>query len=168
MNVVDIANEIYIDNGSPSDTSIPAIAFWIRGRVGWLNTMLFEDIYINEALELYDPSGPIGLEIISIIKQAYRVYDLEVQVRNSMNALAVDSILSVKDNLAGTSFTRVNRNEIAKTLVALRKEETSFLKTMIDAYRSLKSSPSQVAGDDTMSGAFVPFPYYYPRSIRRY
>lgn len=167
MKIVDIANEIFIENGSPTTTSVPAIAFWIRAKVGWLNTILFEDLYINEALELYNSSGEVSLEIVSIIKQAYRVYDLEVQIRNFMNALANDSILSVSDNLGGTSFTRVNRNEISKTLVNLRGNETKFLQIMIDAYRSLKATPSQVAGDDTQAGSSNGFPYFHPLTVRR-
>ncbi len=169
MKVVDIANEIFIENGSSTTTSIPAIAFWIRGKVGWLNTVLFEDFYINPALEIFNAdTGEISLEAVSVIKQSYRVYDLEVQIRTMTNALAADSILSVQDNLGGTSFTRVNRNEIAKTIVTIRKDELLYLNRMIDAYRSLKSTPSQVAGDDTVVGCGQGFPYYHPLSVRRF
>lgn len=168
MKIVDIANEIFIENGSPTTTSIPAIAFWIRAKVGWLNTMLFETLSVNPNYEISNDNGEISLEIVSIIKQSYRVYDLEVQIRSMMNALATDSILSVKDNLGGTSFTRVNRNEIAKTLATIRKQESDFLQVMIDAYRSLMSAPSQVAGDDTLAGYSSGFPYYSPYTLRRY
>lgn len=169
MKVVDIANEIFIDSGEPSNTSIPAISFWIRGKVGWMNTLLFEDMYVTDSLEIYDGGGSeISLEMVSVIKQSYRVYDLQLQINSSMTSLLSDGILSVSDNLAGTSFTRVNRNEIVKTLIMLRKDEMKYLDTMVHAYRSLKSVPSQVAGDDTYSGAFQNFPYYYQLSTRRY
>lgn len=169
MKVVDIANEIYIDNGSPTTTSVPAIAYWIRGKVGWVNTMLFEELYITPNFEIFssETGAEISLEIVSVIKQAYRVYDLEVLFRMTLNALAADSILSVKDNLGGTSFTKVNRNEVAKTVNTMRTGEMAYLNRMIDAYRSLKSGPSQVAGDDTFSGTVQAFPYYSPSIYRR-
>lgn len=169
MKIVDIANEIYIDSGSPDNTSIPAISFWIRGKVGWLNTLLFEDMYVNSDLEIYKTNaGEISLEMVSVIKQSYRVYDLQLQINSLMNTLLSDGILSVQDNLAGTSFTRVNKNEIVKTLINLRKDEMKYLDTMVNAYRSLTSVPSQVAGDDTSSGIGQNFPYYYQLSTRRY
>ena len=163
MKVVDIANEIYIDAGSPSDTSIPAIAFWIRTKTGWLNTILYEDFVVNDGFEIINATGAeISPEAVSIVKQLYKLYDLEVQVRKMMNAIAADGILSVTDNLGGTSFTRVNRNEVAKTLIMLRKDENDLLQRMIDSYRSLMSQPSQVAGDDTTSGYTYNFPSYRP------
>lgn len=169
MKVVDIANEIYIEQGSPTTTSIPAIAFWIRAQTGFLNTLLFEDLSINSSLELVKEDGTeVPVEIVSIIKQAYRVYDLEMSVRTTMNALATDTILTVKDNLAGTSFTRVNRNEISKTYLQMRRDEQGVLTNMINAYRLLKAQPSQIAGDDTYAGYTEAYPAYYPLLIRRY
>jgi hypothetical protein len=169
MKVVDIANEIYIDAGSPTTTSIPAIAFWIRSKAGTINTLLYEDFVLNERLELINADGTeITQEVVSIIKQMYKVYDLEIQVRTLMNALASDSLLQVQDNLGGTSFTRVNRNEMAKTVIQMRKDEIKWLNQMIDSYRSLSSKPSQVAGDDTMVGYTQIYPAYRPLMIRRY
>lgn len=166
MKVVDIANEIYIDQGSPTSTSIPAIAFWIRSRAGTLNTLLYEDLGISSNLELINDGVEISPEIVSIVKQMYKVYDLEIQIRNMMNALASDSILKVTDNLGGTSFERVNRNEIAKTLILVRKDEMKILKDLIDSYRSLTSQPQQVAGDDTQPGYNQPYPAYTPLLTR--
>jgi hypothetical protein len=164
MKVVDIATEIFIDAGSPSDTSIPAIAYWLRTKVGSLNTLVYEDLYINEAQEIFNAKdgSEISPELVSLLKQMYKVYDLEVQVRSFRNALAADAVLQVTDNLGGTSFKRVNRNEVMKTLVALRKDELTWLSKMIDSYRSLTSAPSQVAGDDTVSGYSEPYPAYRP------
>lgn len=167
MKVVDIATEIYIEQGSPTSTSIPAVAYWIRSKVGWLNTMLYEDLVIDTTtLEITNRGAEIDPQIVAILTQAYKIYDLEVQIRSAMNALAADSILEVSDNLGGTSFRRVNRNEIAKTLITIRKDEIGALKILIDSYRSLTSQPSQVAGDDTQSGVPEVYTLYRP-FIRR-
>lgn len=169
MKIVDIANEIYIDAGSPTDTSIPAIAFWVRGKVGWVNTMVYEDLVVDPAtLELTNNGAEINTEMVSLIKQLYKVYDLEMMIRKTINAVTEDGILQVTDNLGGTSFVRVNKNEMAKTLITLRKDEIKILDEMVDSYRSLTSQPSQVAGDDTQVGYVEMYPAYRPLLIRRY
>jgi hypothetical protein len=128
MKVVDIATEIYIEQGSPSTTTIPAIAYWVRTKVGWLNAQVYEELSINDALEIMNKGAEITPELVSIIKQAYKVYDLELQIKSLSLAIATDGILSVTDNLGGTSFTRVNRSEVMKTITQSRKDELkSFL-----------------------------------------
>ena len=163
MKISDISTEIYLENGSPTTTSIPAIAFWLRSKMGSLNTLLFEEFSLNDGLELVNSDGTeITPEVVAIVKQLYRVYDLEVQVRTFMNALASDGLLSVQDNLGGTSFTRVNRNEVSKTLISMRKDELAFLDKLITSYRSRSSRPQQVAGDDTQVGIYPHYTSFVP------
>jgi hypothetical protein len=150
MKVVDIANEIYIDSGSPSSTSVPAIAFWIRGKVGEINNLLFEDFTINDALEIVDGDGEISFEAVSIIKKLYKIYDYEISVRSNMNALASDSIIEVTDQ--GSSIRKVNRNEVSKTFVNLKNIEEESLQRLITSYRLRGASPQQVTGDDEVRG----------------
>jgi len=163
MKIVDIANEIFIDAGSPANTSIPAIAFWIRGKVGTLNILLYEDLSIDETTqELVDTGGtPLDYQIIAIIKQMYRIYDYEVQIRTQMNAMAADTILKFEDQ--GTMITKVNRNMVSQTLRQVRKDEMDSLNRMITHYilGSHQAVPTQVAGDDTMPGGLTsPLPSY--------
>ena len=42
MKVVDIANEIYLELGSPTTTNLAAISFWIRANIGRLNNLINE------------------------------------------------------------------------------------------------------------------------------
>jgi hypothetical protein len=166
MKVVDIANEIFIDAGSPTTTSIPAIAFWVRGQVGRINNLLYEDFTINETtLELTHADGTeISYEAVAVIKQLYRLYDYEVQIRTQMNALAACNILSIDDQ--GTSITRINRNSVSQTLSQIRRDEISMLNDLITAYRNNNPAamPSQVAGDDTYAGPMWDYPEGYIRS----
>lgn len=151
MKVVDIANEIYMDEGSPTSTSVPAIAFWIRGKVGEINNLLFENYVINASYEIVNESGAeITPEAVSIIKKLFKVYYYDVQIRGFMNAITTDSVLEVTDN--GSSVRKVNRNEVSKTLSVLKKDEVLQLQQLITAYRLKGSTPSQVTGDDTISG----------------
>ena len=170
MRIVDIANEIYIETGSPSTTTVPAIAFWLRAKAGYVNTVLYEDFVVDPTtLEIYNNDGSeVPITVVSILKQLYKTYDIELQMRNLMNSLSNDAILEVKDNLGGTSFTRVNRNEIVKTLIQWRKDELHILDLMITSYRSLTSTPTQVAGDDTLPGYMDQYPSYRPLRTQVY
>lgn len=154
MKVVDIANEIYIDSGSPSSTSVPAIAFWVRGKIGDINILLFEDFHIdttNGTYEILDGNGDeIPIEAVAIIKKFYKIYDYEVSVRSNMNALASDSIIEVTDQ--GSSVRKVNRNEVSKTFVQLKSLEEDSLNRLISSYRMRGATPTQVVGDDTEIG----------------
>jgi hypothetical protein len=166
MKIVDIANEIFIDSGSPTDNSIPAIAFWIRGKIGSLNTLLYESFQLNETtLEiLTSTGGELAYEAVAVIKQMYRIYDYEVQIRKNMNALASDNLLSISDQ--GTTITRVNRNSISQTYSTIRKDEIKMLTDLINAYRNRQGTPLQVAGDDTEVGTGGP-DYLTPYPNRR-
>lgn len=167
MKIVDIANEIYIDSGSPTDTSIPAITFWIRGKIGTLNNLLYEDLVFDpNTQEMLTAGGSeLPYEIVAIIKQLYRIYDYEVQIRKTMNALANDSILKIEDQ--GTTIVRVNRNMVSQTYAKIRKDEMMMLTDLVNAYRNKYSRPLQVAGDDTEIG-YTEYPgAYYPLYLRR-
>lgn len=151
MKVVDIANEIYVEEGSPTSTSIPAIAFWIRGRVGEINNLLFENYIINTSYEIVTDGGDeITPEAVSIIKKLFKVYYYDVQIRGHMNSISLDTVLEVTDN--GSTVRKINRNEVSKTLTILKKDEVLQLQQLITAYRSKGSTPSQIAGDDTVTG----------------
>jgi hypothetical protein len=154
MKVVDIANEIYIDVGSPSTTSIPAIAFWVRAKVGEINNLLLEDFVINSSsYEILDGGGvEITPEAVAIIKKLYKIYDYELQIRLQMSAISTDTILEVADQ--GSSVKKMNRNEVSKTLAGVRKDELLGLDKLVTAYKQRGALPSQVAGDDVVEGRF--------------
>ncbi len=155
MLIIDIANGIFIDEGEPTNTSIPAIAFWIRGSVGRLNSILCESFKIDgNTLEILNEDGSeIDINAVAVLKQLFRVYFLQLQVNNNMNALASDSnsLLSVKDEFGGASFTRVNRNEISKTIISMRKDEIDLLNDLVSSYKINKSNPRSINGDDVQS-----------------
>lgn len=151
MFINDIAQEIFFEAGSPTYTSIPAIAFWIRSKVGYINNTIFESFTINANLEIVDcANNSISTEAVSIIKQLYRIYDYQQQITTALNALNADGILEVIDNFNGAGFRRVNKNEIVKTLLQARNQEREDLKALVSAYCIRKATPRQVAGDDTV------------------
>jgi hypothetical protein len=156
MKIIDIANEIYEESFEPTYTSIPAISFWIRGKIGTINSLLCEDFQINSStLEInYCDGSEISIDAVAIIKQLYRLYDLQQQVNNLMNALASDSLLSVKDAFGGGEYTRVNKNSMAQTLISLRKDEMKTFDILVGAYKINRGKPLAVNGDDTISAPY--------------
>ncbi len=153
MKVVDIANEIFIEAGSPTATSVPAIAFWVRGKVGDINVLLFEDFEISDTYEIVDGGGTeIPIEAVSIIKKLYKIYDYDIQIRINMNALSTDSIIEVTDQ--GSSVRKVNKNEVSKTFANLKGLEEEALNRLVTSYRMRGASPVQVVGDDTIPGHY--------------
>lgn len=157
MIVENLARALYLEYGEPKCFSVPAIAYYLRNQVGTVNNLIFEDFKVTgNMLEITDHCGnPLRRDAASIFAQLFRIYYCQKQINETMNALAADGILSFQDNLGGTTVTRVNKNQIALTWTQLKKNEEERLDKLVGAYKIRKSSPSQVAGDDTYS----PDPY---------
>src|ERR1017187_73135 len=157
MFIADLAQEIILlDSTNPSGSSIPAIAYFIRSSVGTINSLLCEDFVIDQnSLEIKHRCGHnISKDATAVIRQMYKVYDAKLQMSNTMNALASNDLLSVKDEFGGNSYSRTNRNEMSKTWASLMKQETDALQNLVGAYKISKSNPVQVVGDD-----FIPAYY---------
>ena len=67
-----------------------------------------------------------------------------------MTTMDTDTILSVRDG--DSAVTKVNRNEIAKSISAVKNQEFKELLLMVQSYVAQKANPIQVAGDDTVAG----------------
>lgn len=154
MKVVDIADEIYRELGAPSDLSISAISFWVRTNIGELNNYIFSTYSIDAtSLEVKDEDDvEILQEAVAILKKMYSVHNYDLEIKKNLISISTDSIIEVSDQ--GSSVRKINRNEVSKTLSNLRKQEIDALTDLITAYRMNKTEPRQVAGDDTIEGAY--------------
>ena len=161
MKVVDIADDIFRELGSPTSLSIPAIAFYVRGAVGSLNSYINTSYELNSSLEIEetitDNTGTtstteIGIEESSILKKMYMVHFYDSKIRTNLTSLDADTIVEVTDQ--GSSVRKVNKNEVSKTLLAIRNQEYENLQKLISSYKISKSCPNQVAGDDTVQGLY--------------
>lgn len=161
---------IWMENGQPTDTSIPAIVYWIRGMLGDINVLLLEDFVLDPvSKELTKTDGSdLPIEAIAIIKKMYKLYDYDLLIRKMLNALALDSVLKVSDQ--GTDIVKVNKNQVALTIQKLKKDEIPLFKDMVTSYRSKSSNPNQVCGDDNQAGYNGVNDNFtgYPQYIRRY
>ena len=158
MKVVDIADEIFRELSSPTDLSIPAIAYWVRSNIGALNNYINTDYTINVTtleVEQVDTDGAtveIGEEEKSIIKMMYMGHFLDRKIRTSLVSMETNTVIAVTDQ--GSSVRKLNKNEITRTLASARNAEYENLQKSISSYKIRKSTPLQVAGDDTVEGSF--------------
>ena len=152
MKVVDIADDIFREVGRPSDTSIPVISYWIRANVGALNNYINREFEVDSTtLEILDKnSHEILADEAVILKKMYMVHHYDVQVRKNIGTIEKESIISVYDG--EQSVTKINRNQVLLTLTSLKRAEEYELQKLITAYKTDKSSPKQVVGDDTEAG----------------
>ena len=161
MLIVDLANEIYLENAEPKDTGIPAIAYWIRSNVGKINLLLYENFCVDFSGGTYEilkpgcttPNHGFGYLASDIIKQMYKVYRIDLDIRHTMHGIYGDSVIISKDQ--EFSITRINKSEVLKTLTSLKKDAVAELTMMVHYYRSYNGAPSQVTGDDIIRGHFA-------------
>jgi hypothetical protein len=166
MKVVDIAYELYMEIGEPDDTSIPAVAFWVRANIGALNNYLFSDFQINSSFEVVDGSGnEIDINAVAILKKMFIVYRYAVIIRSKITDTDTKDVIIVQDQ--DTSVRRIDKNQLIKTISAEKKQEEEMLKNLISAYRGKQSSPKHVVGDDIVGGIF-PSNYPYAPIGRNY
>jgi hypothetical protein len=154
MKVVDIADEVFRELGEPTTLSIPAISFWLRANVGQLNNYIHTEYSISSSdLEIVfvdtATTTEIGEEEKAILKKMYFIHFYDQKLRTHMTTMDTDTVLSVRDG--DSSVTKINRNEIARSISAVKNQEYHELMRMIQAYTGTKAKPSQVAGDDTTS-----------------
>ena len=163
MKVVDIADEVYRELGSPADLSIPAIAFWLRTNIGSLNNHINTSFVINstsyeiEQDTTNSEGTAVTLEIAeeekSIFKKMYMIHYYDTKIRANIISISSDSVISVTDD--GSSVTKINKNEVSKMLGGIKKQEFEELKNLINQYNLNKAAPLQVAGDDTVEGFYA-------------
>ena len=94
----------------------------------------------------------IQAEEASILKKMYIVHYYDQQIRTTVGAASSDPVVEVASD--GSRVRKINKNELSKTYISLKKEEYKELMDLINAYKLRKASPVQVAGDDTQVGQY--------------
>lgn len=151
MKVVDIADEIYRELSYPNDISIPVIGFWLRTNIGSLNNLIDTSFLLNNSdLEI---SPAPSLEEKSIFKKMYLIHYYDILIRSVLGASAMDSVLEVTSD--GATVRKINKNEVSKTYLSLRRDHVEELNSLVNYFKQNKFEPIQIAGDDTISEAFV-------------
>jgi len=94
----------------------------------------------------------IQAEEASVLKKMYIVHYYDQQIRATVGAASSDPVVEVASD--GSRVRKINKNELSKTYLSLKREEYNELTDLINAYKLRKASPVQVAGDDTQVGQY--------------
>ena len=149
MTVAAIADEIFTDLGEPSDTTEAAIVIWLRTKTGELNNLICESFVVDRTtFEIEDADGvEINANAAAVLKQMYMVNYFARQYKSNLTTMSNNMLISVKDNARAVTYT--NRNEIGKTILAMKAQEEVRLRQMVNAYKLKLTIPRQVIGDDS-------------------
>ncbi len=151
MKVVDIADEIFRELDFPSAISISSITFWLRSNIGSLNNLIDTSFTVDSTTLEF--SADLTEQEKSILKKLYIIHYYNLQIRSTLGAAANDAILEVSSD--GATVRKINKNEVSKTYVAVKRQETEDLQKLVNGYKSSAAAPLQVAGDDTVAGSGV-------------
>ena len=151
MTVTGLANEIYLELGSPSDLATGAIAFWAQTNVGALNSFINSN-FAESGGEIYETGVIIAEQESAILKKMYMVHYYDLKLKSNIVSLASSDLIEVSDDHA--SVKKVNKNEINRVIAQIKKQEYDELQKLINAYKLSKYKPYQVTGDDTEKGSF--------------
>lgn len=157
MKVVDIADELYNELGSPSTLSIPAITYWLRSNIGSLSNYLNEVFTLNTTTldiekTVNEEKVQIDEDEKDILKKMYHVHFYDITLRSTISAAGTDSVVEIQTD--DTRVRKINKNELTKTYISLKRMEQEELNKLINGYKIKKSAPLQIAGDDTVKGQF--------------
>ena len=144
--IVDYGTEAYEFSGSFVDPAYEPQAFnEATGALG---------LSINNNNGTASNPAIVGIqpEEASILKKMYSVHYYDQQIRTTVGAASTDPVVEVASD--GSRVRKINKNELSKTYISLKKEEYSELIDLINSYKLRKSSPIQVAGDDTQIGQY--------------
>lgn len=148
MKVVDIADEIFRELDFPSAISLASITFWLRSNVGLLNNLIDTSFTVDSSTLEF--STDLTEQEKAILKKLYIIHYYGLQIRATLGAAANDAILEVSSD--GATVRKINKNEVSKTYVAVKKQESEDLQKLVNGYKSSAAAPLQVAGDDTIAG----------------
>lgn len=160
MNISEIADEIRRELGSASDVSTPSIAYWLRNHLGDLNDLIGTSFVLQEDSISVLPE--ISDEEKAIMKKMYNIYFYDTMIRRFLGAAANDIVLEVSSD--GATVRTVNKNELSKTYLQMKKAEKEDLDDLIYGYANRSVAPLQVAGDDTIPAPDSTYPSQYNRT----
>jgi len=152
MKLVTIADEIMAALGDPTDISSAAVIFWLQSNIGSLNNTLLTSYTLSSNGAEISPE--LGHDEKDILKTMYFVYYYGKQIQSNLGAAAYDSVQEVSED--GFFVKKVNKNEVAKTYLSLKRAEMDNLTNLVNGYKLSRSGPAAVYGTDTFTESNPP------------
>lgn len=151
MTLQDLAEELFYELSEPTDTSVPAILFWLTSNIGRLNNLLDTEYSIvsNEASpELGDSEGVI-------YKLLYMMHYYTRQINKNLGAAAYVSISEVKEG--NRTVKRTNKTEIAKNYRGVVTDLNDDLMAQVLNYKMNRADPASIIVDNPLAYDGYPF-----------
>lgn len=139
-----IATEIYEELGSPSDTSIPVIASWLRNNLGKINILIDTEYVVNESDLEINPA--IEDKEKDIYKEIYFIKYYDRMIAQALRGASSQNLQSISDESSSVKWT--NKSEIARQYMQMKSQSEKNLTSLIDAYLRGFCNPIGVIGDD--------------------
>ena len=139
MTISGIAQEIYIELGTPEDVSNSSIQYWLRTNVGKINILLNDSFSINTGTNEFSTTPNFGELEKSIYKKLYNIHYYDRQILNlvgkSRNINLVNTTTS--DSSTSSIVSGVgNTLEISENGFSYRKDTSINTKTANDTIRA--------------------------------
>lgn len=152
MKAIDLAIELYRELDEPTDINPTLISLWLRENIGLLNNRIAGQFIISPTDSEISPA--LGEDEKAIFKHLYLIHYYDRKLRATLLAANTDSVIEVTEG--GATVRMLNKNELSKTFLALKKEESRNLDMLVHAYMRNRSNPIQVTGTDTIEGIYNP------------
>lgn len=155
MLIIDAATNLWKNIlGEPSNVSVPSICAYFRCDVGELNNLLGTCFQLNNIqgtnyLELVvgqNTGSLIDRGAIAVYSQMYLVRYYERLIRNFTGIGNVNILVQASSDEGTLRF--VDRANLAKIYVQLRKDAEVVLIQMVNKYKQRHQTANQVTGDD--------------------
>ncbi len=150
MKIIQIAEELWGELSEDDSISPTLISFYLTENIGNFNNLTSASLTINpdNSEILPDPSE----DEKSILKQLYIIHFNDKKLRAVLSGADANSIVEISE--AGGTIRMLNKNELAKSYIAIKKEEQNRLKDLIHGYRMNRSEATQIAGKDVVEGVY--------------
>lgn len=137
MKLVDLADSIYRELGSPTTPCLAEISHWLRYNIGQLNIQLHEETVLDEEEDEFSPE--LTIEQANIYKLMYFVKYADTNRQNNLGPASYDwSEISEGD----TTIRKVSKNEVAKNYKLMRDGYTDDLRRLIHLYKNNQIVPA--------------------------
>lgn len=147
-----IAAEIFSELGSPCENTTTSISYWLRSRIGDLNTKIYTNFAAptNGSTALSQTNDGVTSLMAedekSIFKQIYFIKYYEKAIRDNLGAASLDPIQEISSD--GARIKKLNRNELSKSYLQLKQQAVDELNRLVADYKINHARATQVAGDD--------------------
>lgn len=153
--IIDIANNLFLTElDSPDNITVASIAAFLRANVGKLNILIGRDYIVDSNQEISENGVLITDKEGEILSKLFLINYFTRQIKSFLGVGGVESVQSLESD--GGRIQMFSKTNVAQNYIALRKEVSAELKTLLNNYKFSNGRASQVVGDDVLTDRIPP------------